>query len=106
MSVNGVQMKRDEIEARLSEVRAKWGTWSDHNIHLGEGVYTIDAKITSEKLRRIVQIVSALAGKPFSQLRMLDLACLEGLYAIEFARQGARSAGLFARKRAGAKAGY
>ena len=48
-------------------------------------------KITGNeiKLRRIVQIVSDIVGKPFNELRILDLACLEGLYAIEFARCGA-----------------
>ena len=48
-------------------------------------------KITGNeiKLRRIVQIVSDIVGKPFHELRILDLACLERLYAIEFARCGA-----------------
>jgi SAM-dependent methyltransferase len=46
------------------------------------------------KLRRIVQAVADLSHKPFSALRILDLACLEGLYAVEFARHGAEVVGV------------
>jgi SAM-dependent methyltransferase len=41
------------------------------------------------KLRRVIQIISDVGGKPFETLRVLDLACLEGLYAVELARRGA-----------------
>jgi len=50
----------------------------------------MDRSIVSDKLRRVLQIVSDMARKPVAELRILDLACLEGGYAIEFARQGAR----------------
>lgn len=36
--------------------------------------------------------------KPLEELRVLDLACLEGPYAIEFARQGARVLGIEGRE--------
>ena len=69
----------------------KSGPWTDHNMHLGSGVYTISDKITYSqiKLRRITQIISDLANAPLKQLRILDLACLEGLYGLELARHGA-----------------
>ena len=34
--------------------------------------------------------MSDLAKRPISELRILHLACLEGQYAVEFARQGAQ----------------
>jgi 2-polyprenyl-3-methyl-5-hydroxy-6-metoxy-1,4-benzoquinol methylase len=40
-------------------------------------------------LRRIVQTAGDLLGYPFDGRRVLDLACLEGQLAIEFALQGA-----------------
>jgi 2-polyprenyl-3-methyl-5-hydroxy-6-metoxy-1,4-benzoquinol methylase len=86
-----------ETEALARErlqIIERFGKWTDHNIHLGNGLYTMDASVSTEKLRRIVQIVADIAGKPLSTLRILDLACLEGQYAIEFARHGARSVGI------------
>jgi SAM-dependent methyltransferase len=84
-------MNNDEILCQKQAVIERFGKWTAHNIQLGPGLYTIDEKITGNeiKLRRIVQIVSDIVGKPFNELRILDLACLEGLYAIEFARYGA-----------------
>jgi hypothetical protein len=38
----------------------------------------------------IVQMVRDVAGRPLRELRVVDLACLEGMYRIELARQGAR----------------
>jgi SAM-dependent methyltransferase len=65
------------------------GPWTDHNIRLTDEIYTLEKTRTSEKLNRIVQLVADLAGRPLSELRILDLACLEGQYAIEFAMHGA-----------------
>jgi ubiquinone/menaquinone biosynthesis C-methylase UbiE len=41
------------------------------------------------RLRRLVQMASDIMNKPLDQIRVLDLACLEGQYGIEFALQGA-----------------
>jgi SAM-dependent methyltransferase len=41
------------------------------------------------KVRRVVQIVKDLSGRPISELRVLDLACGEGVYSIELALRGA-----------------
>src|SRR5438874_1963196 len=71
-----------------NDVIMKFGNWTAHNVCLRDNVYTIAPRIVGDeiKLRRIVQCVFDLAGGSVEGLRILDLACLEGLYAIEFAR--------------------
>lgn len=83
------KLSKEEIQKQKDEIISKYGAWTDHNIKLSDGIYTIGEDVSSEKLRRIVQIVSDMAKKPVGDLRLMDLACLEGQYAIEFASQGA-----------------
>ena len=92
------------IDRARAEIVAKHGEWTDHNIELAPGVYTIDAAVTNVKLRRIVQVVADLANRPLDQLRILDLACLEGQFAVEFARHGAKSVAIEGREANLAKA--
>jgi SAM-dependent methyltransferase len=49
------------------------------------------------KVRRVVQLIRDFSKKPFDQLRILDLACGEGVYAIEAALHGAEVRALDAR---------
>jgi hypothetical protein len=63
-------------------------------VHLGDGVYTRPPTAADRRLRCFVQAVADLAGKPLNQLRVLDLACYEGHYTIEFALQGAQAVGI------------
>src|SRR5262245_28438875 len=86
------------IAAERQAVIANYGEWTDHNIHLVDGLYTINDQVCSLRLRRILQVVSDLSGRPMQDLRVMDLACLEGQYAIEFARQGAMAAGIEGRE--------
>ena len=83
-------MTADEIREKKRELIARYGPWTAHCIHLGEGVYTFDVPQTDSKLRRFVQIAADVTGKPLDALRVLDLACLEGHYGIEFALHGAQ----------------
>jgi 2-polyprenyl-3-methyl-5-hydroxy-6-metoxy-1,4-benzoquinol methylase len=85
---------------RKNEVIAKYGDWTAHNLCLQDDVYTIAPEIVGDeiKLRRIVQCVFDLAGGSVEGLRVLDLACLEGLYAIEFARHRADCLGIEGRE--------
>jgi hypothetical protein len=53
-----------------------------------------------------MQAVSDLGGRPFNELRVLDLACLEGLYGIEMARHGADVVGVEIREAHLAKARF
>lgn len=50
------------------------------------------------KVRRVMQSIADLAGKPFDRLRILDLGCGEGVYAIEAALHGARVLAVDARR--------
>src|SRR6266849_4294939 len=83
-----------------NDVITRYGNWTAHNICLQDDVYTIAPKIVGDevKLRRIVQCVFDLAGGSVEGLRILDLACLEGLYAIEFARHKASCLGIEGRE--------
>src|SRR5689334_7467591 len=56
------------------------------------------------KLSRFVQIISDLSAKPFEDLRIVDLGCLEGMQAIELAAHGATVLGIEGREQNLAKA--
>ncbi|HET6183569.1 MAG TPA: class I SAM-dependent methyltransferase [Acetobacteraceae bacterium] len=83
-------MQSEDARRELSEAVGRWGPWTAHNIRLADGVFTLGEHIASPKVRRVLQVVADLAGKPLDRLRVLDLACLEAQYAIEFALHGAR----------------
>ena len=87
----GKQEDRDQMKQRKAEIVERYGPWTAHNIHLGNELYTINGRLVGDefKLRCILQVIADVAGKPLNELRVLDLACLEGLYAIELARHGA-----------------
>src|SRR5262245_52406156 len=97
-----------EIEERKRRIVEQYGPWSAHNILLGGDVYTIGKGVAGDevKLRRILQCVADAAGKPLESLRVLDLACLEGLYAVELARHGAQVVGIEGREANIAKAQF
>ena len=96
----GVTMDAEQIEYEKQKVVKMFGKWTAHNIHLGEGVYTIGKDLQGDeiKLRRIVQIITDLSNGLLHNLRILDLACLEGLYGIELARHGAQVVGIEGRE--------
>ena len=87
-------------------VVAAHGEWTDHNVHLAGDLYTIGPEVASPRLRRMLQIVADAAGRPLAGLRALDLGCLEGMYAIELARQGAETVAIEGRERNLAKARF
>jgi len=81
----------DAVRRERAELEARRGPWTAHNIRLGDGIATLSEAPTGDevKLRRVTQIVSDLFCGDLAGLRVLDLACLEGMYAIELARRGA-----------------
>lgn len=72
-------------------VEARYGPWTAHNIRLASGLYTISAQPAGDevKLRRVTQLALDVLNGSLQGVRVLDLACLEGMYALEFARRGA-----------------
>src|SRR5581483_4157946 len=85
VDVHAVRREKDDMEAR-------YGPWTAHNIRLAEGLYTISPEPAGDevKLRRVTQLANDVFGGSFSGVRVLDLASLEGMYSLEFARRGAR----------------
>src|SRR6266478_8352399 len=93
-------MDLELFESRKQMVVNEFGPWTASNIHLGDRFYTIGEKIQGDevKLRRILQIVADTTRRPLKSLRLVDLACHEGIYAIEFARHGASVLGIEGRQ--------
>ena len=81
------------------------GPWTAMAIKLPDGSYTREPS-PDYRLRRILQVGNDLVGKPLSQCRVLDLACLEGHYAVEFALHGAEVLGIEGREASVAKCEY
>lgn len=80
----------EEIQQQKAEFVSRAGPWTAECIHLGHGIYTFDEPVYDSRLRRCLQIAADVTGKPLDTLRVLDLACLEGHYGIEFALHGSK----------------
>ena len=93
-------MDPDSLKAEKQAIVDKFGPWTASNIHLGDHFYTIGERIEGDeiKLRRILQVVADATRRPINSLRLVDLACHEGIYAIEFARHGASVLGIEGRE--------
>jgi 2-polyprenyl-3-methyl-5-hydroxy-6-metoxy-1,4-benzoquinol methylase len=89
---------REEIASRLEQLTRQYGEWT-FNIPLPHGIWTAGKLHEPHtRLKRIVQVASDLCMKPLSQCRILDLGCLEGMFAIEFAIHGAEAVGIEVRE--------
>lgn len=76
--------------------------WTDHNIHLNEEVTTIPGRhdfLQDGRLVALRRMLSVLYLGDLAGLRIADLACLEGGFALALAQQGASAIGIEARAR-------
>ena len=85
---------KDQVESGLDELVDKYGEWT-YDIPLPHDVWTRGNRgVPFMRLKRILQAAHDLSTKPLSQCRVLDLACLDGQIAIEFALQDAQTVGI------------
>jgi SAM-dependent methyltransferase len=94
-------MARPETQARRDELIREFGPWTNYNLDLGDGVFTIGSGadgVAEQRVERITRAVGDVASKSFSELRVLDLGCYEGAFGVALARRGATVLGLEARE--------
>ena len=85
-------MTAEEIAAGLQAVRDAHGPWEFHNVQLPYGMFTIgpEPKGDNHRALKFLQLAADTLRRPLAGLRVLDLGCGEGLYALEFAQAGAQ----------------
>jgi 2-polyprenyl-3-methyl-5-hydroxy-6-metoxy-1,4-benzoquinol methylase len=92
-------MEKQLIEKRKEELINRYGEWTATNIYLGHDIWTREKPDTpNRRTRKFAQIAKDLFGEDLANCRILDLACLEGEYAIEFALNGAQVVGIEGRE--------
>ncbi len=84
-------MSPEEIARRRDEIVAGHGPWRAHNLKLARSVSTMGEGIEGQdvRVRRAVQTITDICGSRFKGLRILDLGCGEGGFALELGKQGA-----------------
>jgi 2-polyprenyl-3-methyl-5-hydroxy-6-metoxy-1,4-benzoquinol methylase len=90
------------MNQRLEQAIARHGPWTAMAIKLADGSYT-RAPAVDHRLGRLLQIARDLSREPLSSARVVDLGCLEGHYAIEFALHGCEVLGIEGRAASVAK---
>jgi 2-polyprenyl-3-methyl-5-hydroxy-6-metoxy-1,4-benzoquinol methylase len=104
-----MEIDTEAIRREKADIVARYGNWTAHNIHLVGDVYTMQSGVTGDefRLRRVMQIIADVTGaRPLEDLRVLDLACLEGMYSVELARKGATVVAIEGREANIAKAAF
>ena len=91
--------EKGEVEAGLASHIRQYGEWVV-NIRLPHGLWTQGHEGGPEtRLKRVLQIIRDISLKPLTEdSRILDLGCLDGIYSIEFALQGANVTGIEVRE--------
>ncbi len=103
-------MTTAEIQAKKQAIIDQYGPWQAHALHLQDDVWTMGGAPTAKgpfiNLRRFCQVMADVTRQPLQELRILDLACLEGWFSIELALQGAEVVGVEGREENVAKARF
>jgi SAM-dependent methyltransferase len=97
---------RGALKQEMDALIDRHGEWTAMSIRIAEGLNTLEPQNPDDRLTRLVQLASDLCRKPLAETRVLDLACLEGHYAIEFGLQGAEVVGIEVREANIAKARF
>jgi SAM-dependent methyltransferase len=85
---------KELLQQKLDALRLEHGDWT-YDIPLPFDIWTKgNLQIPHTRLKRIVQIIHDLAGKPLNECRVLDLGCLDGIFSIELALHGASTMGI------------
>lgn len=89
-------MTPEEILRRRDEIAAHRGPWGSDNLRLAKNVFTMGDGLRGNeaRVRRAVQAVLDLAASRIKELRILDLGCGEGGFALELGKQGAEVVGI------------
>jgi SAM-dependent methyltransferase len=85
-----------EAKTQLDELISQYGKFEAHNIQLSDNVFTMEAGSTRGFGRhgRFIALATSLYGPDLTGLKVLDLACMEGMTAIAFAKRGATALGV------------
>ena len=104
----GPDLDRNALAAAHRAVVDVHGPWGSHNLALPFGLFTIGPEPRGDNYRvvKFLQLIEDTLHRPLSELRILDLGCGEGLYALEFAQHGAEVVGVEGRIPSLAKAEF
>jgi 2-polyprenyl-3-methyl-5-hydroxy-6-metoxy-1,4-benzoquinol methylase len=93
------------LSASTARFAREHGEWTAMAIKLPDGSHT-RLPAADHRLRRLVQVAADVSRKPLNECRVLDLACLEGHYALEFGAHGSTALGIEGREVSVAKCRY
>jgi SAM-dependent methyltransferase len=83
-------MDISEIFREKKEIIEKYGEWTAHSILLAPNVWTVEGKENSSGRPGLyLRVAQDFLRTSLENVRVLDLGCLEGMYAFEFAKHGA-----------------
>jgi SAM-dependent methyltransferase len=97
-----------DIRQEFDKIRKEYGDWTAHYIRLPGDINTMEQVNENHLLYlyRIAQIVKDILGDSLMGKRILDLGCLEGGFAVEFALNNSDVVAVEGRKRNLAKLGF